>query len=382
MNCLTLVVTLAQLAAAANVERSLTAGIREGVFPGAVVVIGTKDSILFARGFGHLTWSAKSAVPDPDSTLYDLASLTKVVATTPSIMLLVEKGQVQLDRPVQFYLPDFVGEGKEDVQVWNLLAHNSGMRAFIRLDTLAHDPASARAIVMREPLRWKTGSRVEYSDLNAMLLGWIVQKVSGMPLDRFAAANVFTPLGMTQTMFVPPRSVYRRTAPSNLWHGTSIAGMVNDQNAARLGGVSGHAGLFSTGRDVARYAQTYLKEGQASGTQRLFLPATIERFTRRSAKNRALGWESRDTTETDNSGRLMSPEAFGHTGFTGTSVWIDPAQGVFVVLLTNRVYAPRARKPISRLKAIRGEVADAAVTMVRSCRPPAAPVAPPVLARC
>jgi CubicO group peptidase (beta-lactamase class C family) len=384
LNSLTLVVALAQIAAAANVERSISAGIREGVFPGAVVVIGTRDSILLSRGFGHFNWSAKSPVPDPDSTLYDLASLTKVVATTPSIMLLVEKGQVQLDRPVQYYLPEFSGEGKEEIQVWNLLAHNSGMRAFLRLDTLAHDPATARDIVLREPLRWNPNTRVEYSDLNAMLLGWIIEKVSGMPLDRFATANVFTPLGMSQTMFSPPRAVFRRTAPSNLWHGASISGQVNDQNAARLGGVSGHAGLFSTGHDIARYAQLYLKDGQLSANQHLFLPATVQRFTRRSAKNRALGWESRDTTETVNSGTLMSPDAFGHTGFTGTSVWIDPVQGVFVVILTNRVYAPRAKKPISRLKEIRGEVADAAVMMARSCGPMTTPASsqPPVPARC
>jgi CubicO group peptidase (beta-lactamase class C family) len=359
----TLISLMAQLATTASVEQAVASGIHDGVFPGAVVVIGTRDSILLARGYGHLTWSASSPVPDPDSTLYDLASLTKVVATTPSIMLLVEKGMVQLDRPVQYYLPEFAGAGKEGVAVWNLLAHNSGLRSFLRLDTLARDSATARRIVMSEPLSWKPGTRVEYSDLNAMLLGWIVERVSRVPLDRFAAANVFAPLDMQETMFLPPRLVYRRTAPTNLWHGTSIAGAVNDQNAARLGGVSGHAGLFSTGSDVARYAQLYLRGGMTGDGKRLFLPKTIELFTQRTAGNRALGWESRDTTKADNSGKAMSSAAFGHTGFTGTSVWIDPRRGVFAVVLTNRVYSTRAKKPFTRIKQIRGQVADAAVAL-------------------
>jgi CubicO group peptidase (beta-lactamase class C family) len=168
---------------------------------------------------------------------------------------------------------------------------------------------------------------------------------------------------MTQTMFLPPRSIHRRVAPVNLWHGTPLAGAVNDQNAARLGGVSGHAGLFATGRDLARYAQVYLRDGMGPDQKRIFLTGTIQTFTHPAAKNRALGWESRDTASTDNSGKLMSPAAFGHTGFTGTSIWIDPGYGVFAVVLTNRVYAPRSRRSISRLKAIRGQVADAAVTM-------------------
>jgi CubicO group peptidase (beta-lactamase class C family) len=377
MNALVLLVAIAQSAAVAQVERVIGGGIREGVFPGAVVVIGTADSITLARGYGHLTWSTKSPVPHPDSTLYDLASLTKVIATTPSVMLLVEKGLILLDKPVQDYLPEFAAPGKEAVQVWNLLAHNSGLRAFLRLDTLARDSATARKLVLQEPLRWKTGVRVEYSDLNAMLLGWIVERVSGLPLDRFASAHVFAPLGMTQTMFLPPRSIHRRIAPTNLWHGVSIAGAVNDQNAARLGGVAGHAGLFSTGRDLARFAQMYLREGVGPGQKRILLPGTIQAFIRPAAKNRALGWESRDPSSTDNSGRLMSASAFGHTGFTGTSIWIDPRQHVFAIVLTNRVYAPRLRRSISRLKAIRGEVADAAVLLAqRIC------VATPATGRC
>jgi CubicO group peptidase (beta-lactamase class C family) len=355
---------LAQLSAAADVERAVADGIRRGAFPGAVVVVGTRDSILLARGFGHLTWTASSGIPSPDSTLYDLASLTKVVATTPAIMLLVERGQVRLDAPVIQYLPEFTGEGKASVTVRDLLAHMSGLRAFLRLDTLARNPASARQVVLQEPLRWKPRSRVEYSDLNAMLLGWIVERVSGLPLDRFVATQLFEAMGLESAQFNPPRSLRRRVAPNGLWRGHVIAGSVHDQNAARLGGVSGHAGLFATGADLARYAQLYLNGGSTKGGRRIFTAETVSRFTRPEARGRALGWELRDTTTADNAGRLMGPAAFGHTGFTGTSLWIDPERGVFVVVLTNRVYAPRSRRSITILKQVRGAVADAAVGMV------------------
>ena len=242
-----------------SIDQAVRAGIARGVFPGAVVVVGTRDSILLATGYGHFSWSARSAVPDPDSTLYDLASLTKVVATTPAIMLLVQGGKVQLDRPVQDYLPDFQGQGKERVTVRNLLSHTSGLRADIPLYKDAKDPAAARRLVMAEPLRWPPGRRVVYSDLNAMLLGWIVEAVSGEPLDRFTHDQDVVPAGMMQTRFLPPRALWHRTAPVSTWHGTPVMGRVFDQNAARLGGVSGHAGLSSTGMDLAPSAQVLLR---------------------------------------------------------------------------------------------------------------------------
>ena len=195
MSPVVVLVLMAQLGAVERLQQAVTAGIRAGVFPGAAVVVGTRDSILLARGYGHLTWSPGSPVPDPDSTIYDLASLTKVVATTPAIMVLVERGRVSLDRPVRDYLSEFAGPAKDAVTVRNLLAHDSGLRASLRLDTLARNAAEARRVVFSEPLRWTPGSHVEYSDLNAMLLGWIVERVSGQPLDRFVADQVLTPVG-------------------------------------------------------------------------------------------------------------------------------------------------------------------------------------------
>jgi CubicO group peptidase (beta-lactamase class C family) len=342
----------------------VAAGIRAGVFPGAVVIVGTRDRLILAKGYGHLTWSPRSPAPTPDSTLYDLASLTKVVATTPAIMLLVDRGRVNLDAPVQAYLPSFTGPGKDAVTVRDLLTHQSGLRASLRLDSLTTDADGARSRVLAEPLRWPPHTRTEYSDLNAMLLGWIVEAVSGERLDRFVADSVLRPLGMTQTSYLPPRALRPRIAPVTLWHGNAIAGEVHDQNAARLGGVSGHAGLYATGGDLARYAQWYLNAGLTGSGAQLVAPGTVAQFTRQAARDRALGWEMRDPRSTDNTGARLSPATFGHTGYTGTSIWIDPARGLFIVILTNRVFAPRTRTSLSQLKQVRAHAADAAVAML------------------
>ncbi len=312
---------------------------------------------------GHFTWSADSRVPDPDSTLWDLASLTKVVATTPAAMLLVQDGRLDLDRAVQEYLPQFQGEGKERVTVRHLLEHRSGLRAFLPLNEDASTAEEARQLVLEEPLRWRPGGRVVYSDLNAMLLGWVVEAVAGDSLDRFVAGRLYTRAGMGETMYRPPRALYGQIAPVGLWRGYVIAGQLHDQNAVRLGGVSGHAGLYSTGDDLARYAQVYLEAGRGGDGDQVFEPGIVRHFTRRGRGNRALGWEMRDSTSTGNTGALLSNASYGHGGYTGSSIWIDPERDLFVILLTNRVYAPRTRSSITRLKRVRGRVADAAVAL-------------------
>lgn len=355
----------AQEDAARQIDRAVLAGIDAGAFPGAVVVVGTQRRVLLAKGYGSLTWSG-STTPDPDSTLWDLASLTKVVATTAAAMLLVDRGRLDLDRAVQEYLPGFAGEGKHAVTVRHLLAHQSGLRAFLPLNTLANTAEEARQTVLREPLRSAPGGRVEYGDLNAMVLGWIVERVSGRGLDEFAAQEIFGPLGMSETRYRLPRALRRRAAPVGLWRGHAIAGELHDQNAVRLGSVSGHAGLYSTGGDLARYAQFWLRRGQTAAGLQLVRAETVRDFAHRRRGNRALGWEMRDTTTTENTGSLLTPAAFGHGGFTGTSIWIDPEQDLFVVLLTNRVYAPRTRRSITTLKQVRGRLADAAVMLRRA----------------
>lgn len=351
---------------AATFDPLVRAGIAGGVYPGAALVVGRGDTILYAAGYGHLTWSAASAPVDPDSTLYDLASVTKVMATTPALMRLVERGRVNLDAPVRTYIPEFDGAGTAGITVRQLLTHTSGLRPTLPLYRLARDSAAALRLVFAATPVTRPGTRIAYSDLNAILLGEIVRRVSGEPLDRFAEREIFRPLDLRETLFRPPRALAYRIAPTGVWHGHPVAGVVNDQNAVRLGGVSGHAGLFSTARDVARYAQLMLRLGRLPDGRALLDSGTVRLFTTRATGrlgpgSRALGWEAVPTGENVSSaGARFGPRSYGHTGWTGTSVWIDPDRDLFVVLLTNRAYAPRARRPFTALKAIRGRVADAA----------------------
>jgi len=344
-------------------------GIRRGAYPGAALIVGRRDTILFAKGYGHLTWSASSPAVDPDSSMYDLASLTKVIATTTSLMLLVERGQVRLDEPVSTYIRELQAPATAGITVRQLLTHTSGLRADIPDRELKAIPDSAAlmARVLRETPRLPPGSRVIYSDLNAILLGELVGRVAGEPLDAFVAREVFTPLGLHEMMFRPPPRLRVRIAPTGVWHGHPVAGTVNDGSAFKLRGVSGNAGLFSTAADVARFAQFVLRGGTSLDGRRRLREETVRLFTSKAtafgarSEARALGWQAVPTGESVSSaGTLFGPRSYGHTGWTGTSLWIDPDRDLFVVLLTNRAYVPRARRPFTLLKQVRGAVADAA----------------------
>lgn len=352
---------------AATFDAIIVAGIRRGAYPGAALVIGRRDTILFAKGYGRLTWSAASPRVDPDSTIYDLASLTKVIATTTLLMLLVDHGAVQLDAPVAAYIPEFKGAGTAGITVRRLLTHTSGLRATLPLSREARDSAEALRIVFAQEPLVPPGTRVVYSDLNAILLGEIVRRVSGAPLDALASRELLPPLGLGQTMFRPAARLRRRIAPTGVWRGHAVAGVVNDQNAVKLGGVAGHAGLFGTAADVGRFAQFMLRGGTRPDGRRLVRAETVQMFTARAVdfgrgtEARALGWQAVPTGEdVSSAGTLFGPKSYGHTGWTGTSLWIDPDRDVFVVLLTNRAYAPRARRPFTVVKEVRGLVADAA----------------------
>lgn len=348
----------------AAIDSAVRAGIVQGIYPGATVVVGTARRVLHASGYGHFTWDPASQAPDPEETLFDLASLTKVVAATPAAMVLVGDGRLDLDRAVQEYLPAFRGEGKDRVTVRHLLEHRSGLRAFLRLNELAESAEQARSLVLNEPLRRPPGDVVEYSDLNAMLLGWVIEAVAGQGLDEFAAQAVYGPAKMMDTQYRPPRDLRPRIMPVGRWRGVPIAGEVHDQNAAILGGVSGHAGLYSTAADLARFAQVMLSDGRTPDGAVVFGPGVVRHFTRRTEANRSLGWEMRDPEDDEGSaGSLLSVDAYGHGGYTGTSIWIDPTRDLFVVILTNRVFAPRTSRSIAKLRAVRAEVADWAVRL-------------------
>ncbi len=350
--------------AAATFDPLVTDGIRRGAYPGAVLVVGRHDVILFAKGYGHFTWSPASRAMDPDSTLFDLASLTKVVATTTALMILVERGQVDLDAPVTRYVPEFQTPA---ITVRQLLTHTSGLRADIPTPELRAIPDSAALMrrVLAEVPRVPPGTRVIYSDLNAILLGEVIRRVTGAPLDVFAAQEIFTPLGLHATLFRPPPRLHPRIAPTGVWRGRAVAGVVNDASAFKLRGVSGNAGLFATAADIGRFAQFMLTRGVSSDGRRLLRAETVRQFTAKATvggnEARTLGWQALPTgEETSSAGTLFGPASYGHTGWTGTSLWIDPERDLFVLLFTNRAYAPRARKPFTIVKQVRASLADAA----------------------
>jgi CubicO group peptidase (beta-lactamase class C family) len=342
-------------------------GINRGLYPGAVVVIGRRDSLLYARGYGHFTWQSSSPVPNPDSTLWDIASITKVVGTASAVMRLVDAGRLDLDAPVRRYLPRFAGGLKDQVTVRMLLDHTSGLRSYAPLFKLARSREGAVELLYTERPNRRPGDLAVYSDLNAIFLGLVVESVSKLPLDRFVSREVFEPLGLEHTTYRPGAAVRRQTMPTALWRGHPVQGQVNDPNAAILGGAAGHAGIFTTGVDLARYAQVWLRGGAGPNGQWVS-PSTIKRFLTRGANSgpRLLGWDTPELNNDEPSlyGTLISDAAYGHTGFTGTEIWIDPTRDLFLVFLTNRTFDPRARNAHHGLRALRTELSDAAIRLV------------------
>ncbi len=345
------------------IERVVARGIKAGGYPGAAVVVGRNGAAVMERGFGRLSWLSTSAAVDAQQTIYDVASLTKVVGTTAAIMILFDEKKIDLDERVVTYLPTFNGGEKDRVTVRQLLTHTSGLPAGRDIWRITQSPLEARAAVVGSSLEARPGSRYIYSDLGADLLGLIVEVVSGEPLDKFLDRRVFAPLGMNDTFYRPADSLRYRIAPTEVTppRGYPLRGEVHDENAFALGGVAGHAGLFSTAADLSVFAQMMLNGGEYNGVQIISRP-TVELFTSRSVGHRALGW---DTAEGDyGSGRYLGATAYGHTGFTGTSMWIDPERQMFVILLTNRVHAARALRPAKVISDVRADLSDAAVLAV------------------
>lgn len=346
-----------------TIDRVVRRGLDAGGYPGAAVVVGRKGATVWQKGFGHLGWTSDSPAVLPDQTIYDLASLTKVIGTTTAAMILFDEGKLVLDEKVTHYLPAFSGGEKDLVTVRELLEHRSGLPAGRDLWRHAHSPEEARQLVLDTPLEYHPGHGQVYSDLGADILGWVVEAAAGMPLDRFLADRVFTPLGMHDTGFRPSDSLVYRIAPTEVSppRGYPVRGEVHDENAFALGGVAGHAGLFGTASDLAVFAQMMLNGGTYDGV-RIVGDSTVRLFTARAAGDRALGWEVADGTH--GAGRYLSGSAYGHTGFTGTSIWIDPDREMFVILLTNRVHAARAKRPAKVISDVRADLADAAALAV------------------
>ena len=356
--------------ALAAVRAYLRAEVDSGSFPGAVVAVGRHGRLAFLAAVGH--HGTDDPRPVDTATIYDLASLTKVIGLTTAVLLLVDAGTLQLDDLVQRHVPAFRGPGKDSVTIRHLLTHSSGLPPWRPLYTEATTRAAALRLADTTLLVAPPGTTMAYSDLGAIVLTQVVETVAHERLDAYLRARVFGPLGMAHTRFLPPDNWRDRIAPTERSQdGTTIRGTVHDENAWRLGGVSGHAGLFSTAGDLARFASWMLavRAGQlrdATGVPAP-APALVREFTQRqgipAGSTRALGWDTPSDSGYSSAGSRLSRQSFGHTGFTGTSIWMDPERDLFVILLTNRVNPTREN---TRILGVRPRVADlVAAALVR-----------------
>jgi CubicO group peptidase (beta-lactamase class C family) len=321
----------------ARIDQLLEHAISHGLIAGGVVLVGDRKGVLFERAYGRVS-SDPNASPMAVDTIFDLASLTKVVATAPAILKLAEEGKISLIDPVVRWFPEFAGKGKDELLVLNLLTHTSGLDDF-PLDP--HNPhQSAVAGAAGQKLKGEIGSRFHYADINFILLGEMVRRVTGATLDRYAAASFYEPLGMKDTTFNPHWEKALRCSATVGADNTLIVGQPQDYLARQLGGVAGHAGGFSTARDLTRFCRMILNEGTLEGarilSERAVRQMTAPYFSRGGSVIRGLGWDIASPFSSPK-GNGFSEISFGHTGYSGSSIWFDPTSDIFVVLLTSRL---------------------------------------------
>jgi CubicO group peptidase (beta-lactamase class C family) len=349
-----------------NVEQLLQSCVARGAFPGAVLAVGTRDTVLHTIAVGHYGEDDLRSVTD--STVYDLASLTKVIGLTSATMVLVAEGRLDLDQSLSHFFPELNGKPNAQITIRHLLTHTSGLPAWRPLHLETQSREEAIDSVLGAKLENTPGTAYTYSDLGAITMGLIVEIVSGKTLDEFLTERVFRPLGMKWTRYRPPAEWGERIAPTenDPWRGRVLRGEVHDENAARLEGVAGHAGLFSTAPDLAHFARWILNayHGDVEPFAGMEIdPSVVRNFVTRQpgpeGSTRALGWGT--AYEGSSAGTLLSETSFGHTGFTGTSIWIDPKRDLFIILLTNRVHPTRENSAMSW---VRPQVADAVVRAV------------------
>jgi CubicO group peptidase (beta-lactamase class C family) len=338
-----------ELAPLSQAEAAVLAQVRAGAMPGAALAVGRQDQTVLERGIGRIGWSASAAKVDADRTVYDLASLTKVVATTPAVMLLVEDGKMDLDAPVSRYLPEFSGGAKDRVTIRHLLTHTSGLPAGVDLD--AGSPDASWKQLLRTPLVHAPGEAVVYSDVGMNVLFAAAERAAGEPLFRLLDRRVYGPLKMRTTTYLPGEGCPTCAPTLRDENDEPVQGLVHDPIARDLGGVAGNAGLFSTAHDLGRFAAMLANGGELDGV-RVFRAETVRMFTARQpgTGTRALGWDTPGPNGSGGFGVKASADSFGHTGFTGTSIWIDPDRHAWTVLLSNRVYQPRAPNTIMALR--------------------------------
>jgi uncharacterized protein YbbC (DUF1343 family)/CubicO group peptidase (beta-lactamase class C family) len=344
----------------AKIDAAVERAIAAKQVPGAVVLVGRNGKLAYAKAFGRRAIEPGEE-PMTRETIFDMASLTKPVATATSVLILVEQGKIRLDDPITKYLPEFDNHGKNAITVEQLLRHRSGLIADNPIADYADGPEKAwERIAALEPIA-QPGERFVYSDMNFIILGRLVEKVSGQPLDAFARSRIFEPLGLRETRF-RPEADDPRIAPTEKDEGKLLRGVVHDPRARALGGVAGHAGLFSNADDVAVYARMLLDGGKGPDGQSILSPETVAKMidhgeTPRNQR-RGLGWDMA-TSFSAPRGTRFGPRSFGHTGFTGTSLWIDPDSKMFVILLTSRLH-PDGKAPSPT--ALRREVATLAAS--------------------
>lgn len=339
----------------APIEQALA----DGKMPGCVVAIGRRDRVLFTKAYGERSVQPERVAMTSD-TVFDLASLTKPVATATSIMILVERGLVSLDAPASKYVPELASLPPFTVR--QLLLHESGLVADTVIDDWKHGTAAGLKLLAAHKMAAQPGEKFIYSDAGFIVLGEIVKRVSGSDEAAFASREIFGPLGMSETMFLPSQELKKRAAPTEQRDGVFMTGDVHDPRAFALGGIAGHAGLFSTAADLSRFARAMLGRGELDG-HRIFSCATADLFFTKpstSLGGRTLGWDS-DSTYAKNRAKSFSLHAFGHGGFTGTALWIDPDLDLFVLFLSNRVH-PDGKGAINPLVADLGELAIAATS--------------------
>ncbi|MGA3190058.1 MAG: exo-beta-N-acetylmuramidase NamZ domain-containing protein [Bryobacteraceae bacterium] len=347
----------------AALDRAIDQAVQDGLIPGAVLIVGHDGKILHRKAYG-----SRALVPQREAmtldTIFDLASLTKVIATTSGAMKIFEDGKLRLSDKVTDYLPEFQG-GKSEITIRDLMTHFSGFKPDFDLEPPfnGYDAGIHRALI--EKPQNPPGVRFVYSDTNFILLGEIVHRKSGKRLDELTAEEVFKPLGMSDTQFNPPAALRERIAPTEVdtQTGLPFRGVVHDPRARLMGGVAGHAGLFSTAADLSRFAEMMLGMGTRDGV-RVFSPLTVAKFTSPETPPdqpvlRGLGWDI-DSSYSSNRGELFPIGSYGHTGFTGTSVWIDPSTNSYVILLTNFVH-PKAGKSLTALRSRVATIAAAAI---------------------
>jgi uncharacterized protein YbbC (DUF1343 family) len=349
-----------------RVDELVTEALAEKKMPGCVICVGRHGKIGFLKAYGHKQVEP-TVLPMTTDTLFDMASITKPVATATSIMLLIEQGKLRLSDKVSTFLPEFAANDKEPITIHDLLIHHSGLLADNPLKDYEDGPAVALQKICELKLLNPIGTKFVYSDVNFILLGEIIRRVSGQSVHDFSRDNIFMPLGMTETGYLPIESLRAKAAPTEQRDGHWMRGEVHDPRAFKLGGVAGHAGLFSTAEDLAIYAQMMLNGGQL-GDRRVLAPQTVARMTRGdrvSSGVRGLGWDKR-TAYSTNRGDLLSDSAFGHGGFTGTVLWIDPELDLFFIFLSNRVH-PNGKGLVNPLA---GQIANVVASAVmRDDRP-------------